>query len=93
VKPSRLLRPFASLEEYFAAVRTLVADLSASGHAEASAALREGFGSLNGLTDGWALFLEAVRAAGDRYGAELTREQRRHLDEVRRVAHRITYRR
>jgi len=88
----RLLRPFASPDEYFDEVRTLVADLAHSGHAAAAADLREGFGCLNGLTDGWALFLEAVEAVAGRYGPDLSGEQRRRLDGVRCVADRVTHR-
>ncbi len=93
MNPQRLLRPFPSLDAYFEAVRALVADLAASGHGAASAALDDGFRCLNGLTDGWALFLDAAEAVRSRYGDGLSTAQRRRLDEVRRVARRIVHRR
>src|SRR5437763_450272 len=51
---------FRSNEEFFQAVNDLIATLEAGGHQEAAAELREGFGCLNGLTDGAALFLESI---------------------------------
>ncbi len=52
--------PFASDEEFFGAVRELIGKLEKKGHQGAAAMLREGFGCLNGLTDGWALFLKSI---------------------------------
>ena len=88
-----LLRPFATLDDCFDAVRALVADLRASGHEAAAAELGAGFGCLNGLTDGWAGLLEAAEAVRARHAAALSPAQRSRLDDVRRVARRVTYRR
>lgn len=88
-----LLHPFTSADEYFEEVRALGADLEHTGQAAAGAELREGFACLNGLTDGWALFLEAAEGLACRYGRDLSAEQRRRLDAVRRVADRVTHRR
>lgn len=43
-----------TLPEYFAAVRAFIAKLERGGHEQAARELREGYGCLNGLTDGWA---------------------------------------
>jgi hypothetical protein len=93
VKPARVLRPFASLDAFFEAVRALAADLDASGLPDAAAEVRQGFACLNGLTDGWALFLEALDRTGARGREQFTREERARLREVRAVAFRMTYRR
>lgn len=92
MRRGHLFRPFASPDAYFAEVRALAAGLSASGHADAAAELREGFRSVNGLTDGWALFHETIEAVARRYGRVLTTEQRERLAAVRGVADRITHR-
>jgi hypothetical protein len=92
MKPRRLLRPFASADECFDEVRALIVDLERAGRTAAAAELREGLGCLNGLTDGWALFLEAVEAVAVRYGPSLSAEQQRRLGAVRRVADRVTHR-
>jgi len=55
------MAPFRSNEEFFQAVADLMAKLEAGGHVQAAAELREGLGCLNGLTDGWALFLDSIQ--------------------------------
>ena len=87
-----LFRPFASHDDYFAAVRGLAADLAACGHRAAAEELREGFARLNGLTDGWAALAEAADAVRERHASGLSPAQRTRLDEVRRVARRVTRR-
>lgn len=51
---------FRSNEEIFQAVRDLSTALESSGHHAAAAELMTGFGYLNGLTDGWELFLDSL---------------------------------
>ena len=92
MNPQRLFRPFASHDEYIEAVRSLVADLAATGHEAASEELREGFACLNGLTDGWAALVEAADAVRDRHVSGLSPSQRTRLAEVRRVARRVARR-
>ena len=53
---------YRSNEELFADVRELIASLDQSGRAKAAAELRSGFLALNGLTDGWAIFLDSIDA-------------------------------
>lgn len=78
--------PFSTLEEYFAAVRDLIAELEARGLGEAAAELRAGYRCLNGLTDGWALFLESIDEVLAEEAAELSRDERRRLAAIRGVA-------
>ena len=83
---------FSSNEEFFQAVRDLIVRLEAAGHPQAAAELRSGFGALNGLTDGAALFLESiekVQAAADRFD----RDDRLALEAIRRAVHAAVYRR
>jgi hypothetical protein len=51
---------FKSNEALFHATNELVASLYQSGHRSEAEILKNGLASLNGLTDGWALFLDAV---------------------------------
>ena len=83
---------FSSNEEFFQAVRDLIARLEATGHPQAAAELRSGFGCLNGLTDGAALFLESiekVQASVDRFD----RDDRQALEAIRTAVHKAVYRR
>jgi hypothetical protein len=93
VNHARVIRPFTTLDDYFEAVRTLAGDLEAAGLTDVATEVREGFGCLNGLTDGWAMFLEGLDRAGQRGRGRLSRVQRARLREVRAVAFRFTYRR
>ena len=81
-----LPRPFTSLTEYFTAARDFIACLEAEGHRVAAAELDEGYRCLNGLTDGWALFLESIDKVRAERGAELSDDERRRLEALRRVA-------
>jgi hypothetical protein len=84
---------FRSSEELFQAVRDLIATLEAGGHPQAAATLRDGFRCLNGLTDGWALFLESIEEVKATEAKSLAQEQREALEAIRTAAHAAVYRR
>jgi hypothetical protein len=84
---------FRSYEELFQTVRDLIAALEAGGQAQAAATLRDGFRCLNGLTDGWALFLESIEKVRITEAKGLAREHRKALEAVRDAAHAAVYRR
>lgn len=83
--------PFASAEEYFEAARRLMTQLEHKAHDEAAAELREGFACLNGLTDGWAMFLESIEKV-HAAGHGLDPDDRRTLEALLKAA-RATVRR
>ena len=58
-------------DQLFQMADGLTASLDARGHVEAAERLREGKGLLNGLTDGWALFLETIDAVLSSQGGRL----------------------
>ncbi len=82
-------------EAFFDSVRTLIAQLEGAGLAQAAAELRSGFGCLNGLTDGWALFMESLEKVLDEHWHQLTAEQRGNLKamlaQVRKTVYRGDY--
>lgn len=86
------MKQFSSYEECFAAVTTMIARLEALGLHGAADEMRSGYGCLNGLTDGWALFLEAIERVWEREKAGLSPADRKALKtlraEVRRIVHR-----
>jgi len=51
---------FKSNEKLFQAVNELIANLEKRGSISAAQELKKGFRLINGLTDGWALFLESI---------------------------------
>jgi hypothetical protein len=47
-------------QDFFEDLQTLINGLEHEGRADAVAELRDGLGSLNGLTDGWAALMESM---------------------------------
>jgi hypothetical protein len=84
---------FRSNDDLFQEVRSLIARLEASGRHHDAETLREGFGCLNGLTDGWALFLKSIREVEDRSAKGLPADERKALRAIRRAAHALVHRR
>src|SRR5438874_2187800 len=87
------LAAFRSNEEFFQAVADLMDKLEAGGHPQAAAELRDGFGCLNGLTDGSALFLESIQRVEATYARQFAPDERKALERIRRAVHRAVYRR
>jgi hypothetical protein len=54
------MKTYPSNEALFAATRGVAVAIDNEGHPEAAAELLRGLSAINGLTDGWALFLEAI---------------------------------
>lgn len=79
-------RTFRSPDEFFFAVERTVAELNRMGRSAAAAELVEALGYLNGLTDGWALFLESVERISATLSSELGAECPRDLDDLREAA-------
>ena len=90
---NREMASFGSNDEFFQDVRALVTRPESKGHQEAAAKLREGFGCLNGLTDGWALFLESIEGVRATASKRFDREDQRALEAIRAAAHVAVYRR
>jgi hypothetical protein len=84
---------FRSNEELFQAVAELTARLEAGGHRDAATALRDGFGCLNGLTDGWALFLQSIEKVAKTYAKRFAPDERRALAAIRAAVHQAVHRR
>jgi hypothetical protein len=83
---------FQSHEEFFDAFDNLVTNLEGAGHHQAAGELRDGLSCLNGLTDGWALFLESIEKVLAQSKA-FTRDEQKELNRIRAGVRRIVYRR
>jgi hypothetical protein len=83
---------FHSNEEFFRAAGDLVARLEEGGHEQVATTLRQGLQSMNGLTDGWALLLQAIEEA-QRASPALLPIDRHALESLRLAAHFAVYRR
>ena len=86
-------REFQSTEEYFEFVEAFMDRLRTEGHVRAADDLLEGYRCLNGLTDGWALFLEAADKVWAEWGKDLGAQERDDLKNIRAAAYEAVYRR
>jgi len=84
-------RSFASSQELFEAVANLMTRLETAGHGQAATELREGQRCLNGLTDGWALFLEAIERVEATHAARFPRDEQDMLEVIRKAVKRAVY--
>ena len=87
-----MARP-SSNAEFFQACERLFQRLDEHGPHDAAARLREGFGCLNGLTDGWALLMESMEATLSRNRDELRPEDLAELEGLLQSVRRVVYRR
>jgi hypothetical protein len=83
---------FTSNEALFDAVRGLIKQMKAAGQVRAAEELEDGMSCLNGLTDGWGLFLESIDKARKMSGG-LAASQKATLEDIRAAVDRIVYRR
>jgi hypothetical protein len=82
---------FHSSAECLQAIEGLISRLALGGHQQAADGLRDGYRCLNGLTDGWALFLESVEAVRATQSGRLSPEDRQALEAIRAAAHKAVY--
>ncbi len=86
------MKTYASAEAFFAAVKTLIAQLEHAGFDEAAREIRAGFNSLNGLTDGWALFMESLEKVAAEHGPWLPGGLRAELHAMLAAVRKTVYR-
>jgi hypothetical protein len=84
---------FHSWEDYHRTVKALMGALESDGHHEAVAELKSGYQCVNGLTDGWAQFLEALDRVWKTWSAGFRLEDRKTLEAIRKATRRAVYRR
>ena len=86
------MKHWASPDAFFQEVTNLLARLEARGHREAAQDLRQGLACLNGLTDGWWLFLDAINRVRKAQAKAFDAEDRRVLKTIHRTVHRTVFR-
>jgi hypothetical protein len=84
---------FRSSDELFQATNELLAMFENNGALSATEELKSGLGALNGLTDGWALFLESVKKVEKEYASQLSDTQKSLLTAIHEAAYEAVYRR
>ena len=82
-----------SSEELFQVTRDLMSSLEHKGNRRAAEALKDGFSCLNGLTDGWAGFLDAIERVRKELSSSLNEAERKTLTQIYDAAYLAVYRR
>lgn len=86
------MKEYQSNEEFFSAVKDLASKLENTGHKEAASELLKGIRMLNGLTDGWADFMNALDEIVKQYSKELNDVDIQTLKNFHSVAKKAVYR-
>ena len=81
-----------SNEEFFQTVKELISKLELNGHQDAASQLRDGYSCLNGLTDGWAHFLESIDSVLANATKGFDQADRQALKVIRVAVHKTVYR-
>ena len=84
---------FSSNEELFDAARHLISGLRARGADASAKILHDGFRCINGLTDGWALFLDAIIEVQESFSHQLRENEQRLLKDMHAAVYEAVYRR
>ena len=87
-----MTRNFSSNKEFFDAVSDLILRMEKSGQVDAAREIRLGFACINGLTDGWALFMEAIDKVLAEYSHSLPADQSSELKTMLNVVKKVVYR-
>lgn len=83
---------YQSNTDLFEAIEDLQSSLSSTGIDGANELLAEGMSSLNGLTDGWALLLESINSANEKYGETFSQKQSAELHKIHNAVHKMVHR-
>jgi hypothetical protein len=84
---------YKSSDEFFQALRDLTHRIEKQGNVGAVQQLREGFSCLNGLTDGWALLMEAIDKTISENQDKIEASDMSELKDMLKGVKKIVYRR
>jgi len=85
-------KKYASSDEFFQDLKSFIERMDTSGHTDVANELREGLLLLNGLTDGWAMLMDSVKATIEKYEGSLDRADAAELKEFLCVIKKAVYR-
>jgi hypothetical protein len=83
---------YSSNEEFFQAITNLMDRMRQSGYTEAEQEIRQGYGCLNGLTDGWGMLLDSIEKVIASHGRHLPAGQLSELKAMFDVVKKVVYR-
>jgi hypothetical protein len=82
---------FKSNEEFWQTVNELIAELEKDQNSLAAEELRGGMRTVNGLTDGCAMFLESIEKVKKQHWSQLNSSQKATLKNIHKAVYRRVY--
>jgi len=79
-------------QEFFDDVRAFQIELEGPGEIEAADEIKDGMNLINGLTDGWAMFLDSLNMVKADFSSSLDSAQKDKLDIFINLTHQAVYR-
>jgi len=86
------MKTFSTNEEFFRSVTEIIARMVHGGHTEAAEEIQLGYSCLNGLTDGWASFMESIEKVLAAHGQRLPFDQSSELKAMLNFVRKVVYR-
>ena len=74
-----MIKEYKDNEDFFNDVYKLQIELEENGNIEAAKEIEEGMSLINGLTDGWSMFLESLNKVNSEYSSSFTKEEKQNL--------------
>lgn len=87
-----MVKEYHSNQEFFEDINRFQHELSNSGHENLVNDIQKGLGCINGLTDGWALFMKSLEGIADKYSSELSDANKQQLSEFLEITKKIVFR-
>ena len=87
-----MIKEYKDNQEFFTDVQALQKELENNGEFEAAKEIKEGIGLINGLTDGWAMFLESLNKVNLEYSSSFSTEQKEKLSYYIKLTHKVVHR-
>jgi len=86
------MKTYASSAELFESARRLASQMSSEGNEAAAKEILRGIQAVNGLTDGWALFLESLDRVNEAQGESISNGASNELQSIRAAVRKAVYR-
>ncbi len=79
-------------QEFFNDIQAFKSELEYIGEMEAAKEINDGMSLINGLTDGWAMFLDSLKKVNSEYSSSFTSEQKEELKHYIEITGKAVYR-
>ena len=89
---ARDVKTYKSNDDLFRSVNDLMGRLRGAGLDAAAVEIRDGFRCLNGMTDGWALFMESLERTLGTHASTMSNDAANELRAILHTVYELVYR-